>query len=125
MTVSLREKPAALCPYEERGGGPLEGPVDLAQLTDRERQVLLLLGGGLSNGELARRLRISERTVKAHISRILMKIGQSSRLQAAMVSALNHHLLCPSAGCRWHLMAVQESSSDEVDWAAQAVPDHP
>ncbi|MFJ9470389.1 LuxR C-terminal-related transcriptional regulator [Streptomyces caniferus] len=93
------------CPYQESDDGPLEGPVDLSRLTEREKQVLLLLGGGPSNHELSRRLRISERTVKAHISHILIKIGQSTRLQAAMVSALHHHQLCSSPNCRWSLAA--------------------
>ncbi|MET7798308.1 helix-turn-helix transcriptional regulator [Streptomyces decoyicus] len=101
MKTSLRARDGMPCPYQGSDDGPLEGPVDLSQLTDREKQVLLLLGGGPSNGELSRRLKISERTVKAHISRILIKTGQSSRLQAAMISALYHHQLCPSPSCRW------------------------
>lgn len=87
------------CPYEVSGHGPVHGPVDLGLLTQREKQVLLLLGAGLSNNELSHRLGISERTVKAHITRILEKLGQNSRLQAAMISVLNHRELCPSPEC--------------------------
>ncbi|GAA3162824.1 MULTISPECIES: helix-turn-helix domain-containing protein [Streptomyces] len=80
--------------------GPLHEPVELDRLTQRERQVLLLLGAGLSNKELSENLGISERTVKAHLSRILEKLEKSSRLQAAMVSVLHHRDLCPSPACQ-------------------------
>ncbi|MGW2921938.1 LuxR C-terminal-related transcriptional regulator [Streptomyces angustmyceticus] len=116
----MRARHGMPCPYQESDDGPLEGPVDLSRLTARERQVLLLLGGGPSNGELSRRLRISERTVKAHISRILIKTGQSTRLQAAMVSALHHDQLCPSPDCRWSLAAgspPHDPGADEVSAA--------
>ncbi|MET9327861.1 response regulator transcription factor [Tsukamurella sp. NPDC003166] len=62
-------------------------PVDLTALTDRERDVLAGLGEGLSNQQIARRLDIGEATVKTHVSRVLMKLGVQSRVQAAVIAA--------------------------------------
>ncbi|GAA1073616.1 response regulator [Tsukamurella spumae] len=62
-------------------------PVDLSALTDRERDVLAGLGDGLSNQQIARRLDIGEATVKTHVSRVLMKLGVQSRVQAAVIAA--------------------------------------
>ena len=59
-----------------------------AQLNDlsrREREVADLVGGGLSNKEIARRLDITERTVKAHLSAIFMKLGVRDRLHLALL----------------------------------------
>lgn len=53
-------------------------------LSDREIEVLKLVAVGLSNNEIAERLAISERTVGAHISRILDKLGLANRTQAAL-----------------------------------------
>lgn len=61
--------------------------VDLSALTDRERDVLAGLGDGLSNHQIARRLDIGEATVKTHVSRVLIKLGVQSRVQAAVVAA--------------------------------------
>ncbi|HEX8101359.1 MAG TPA: response regulator transcription factor [Solirubrobacteraceae bacterium] len=62
--------------------------VDLAQaapsLTPREREVLALLGRGLPNKLIARDLGISEKTVKAHVTRIFEALGVSDRTQAAL-----------------------------------------
>lgn len=54
-------------------------------LSQRELAILVQLGTGASNGTIARRLRITERTVKAHIGRILAKLRVESRLQAGLV----------------------------------------
>jgi len=56
---------------------------DPVGLTPREREVLALLGDGLSNAEIARTLYISEKTASVHVSNILRKLGVTSRLQAA------------------------------------------
>ncbi|WP_367124579.1 response regulator [Streptomyces phytohabitans] len=58
----------------------------LAALTARERDVLALLGHGLANGEIGRRLGIGVGTVKTHVSAILEKTGSDSRVQAAVLA---------------------------------------
>lgn len=55
-------------------------------LTEREREVLALVGAGLSNAEIARRLHIVEGTVKAYVSTILTRLGVRNRVQAAIVA---------------------------------------
>lgn len=55
-------------------------------LTERELQVLRELGAGLTNYSIGRELGIGETTVKTHVSRVLNKLGVSSRLQAALVA---------------------------------------
>ncbi len=54
------------------------------ELTDREEEVLALLAQGLPNKLIARRLAISERTVKGHLTRIFERIGVTDRTQAAL-----------------------------------------
>jgi DNA-binding NarL/FixJ family response regulator len=54
------------------------------RLTPRERQVLELIGRGLSNKRIARELGISEKTVKNHVGRVLAKLGVTDRTQAAL-----------------------------------------
>ncbi|OMQ16081.1 DNA-binding response regulator, partial [Modestobacter sp. VKM Ac-2676] len=55
-------------------------------LTDREREVLALLGSGDSNAELAGRLFVSEATVKTYVSRLLAKLDLTNRTQAAILA---------------------------------------
>jgi DNA-binding NarL/FixJ family response regulator len=58
----------------------------LDALTSREREVLAELARGRSNREIARALRISEKTVKAHVSSVLAKLGVQDRTQAALLA---------------------------------------
>ena len=58
----------------------------LADMTDREREVLVAIARGLSNEELADTLCISENTVKTHVKRVLTKLGARDRVQAVVMA---------------------------------------
>lgn len=73
---------ARLLPRLRRG--PMDEPV--CELSDRERDVLLLLGEGASNAAIGRSLHITESTVKGHVTRVLTKLGVDNRVQAALVA---------------------------------------
>ncbi|GAA1696378.1 response regulator transcription factor [Fodinicola feengrottensis] len=89
------------------GGAPLHPSVaaavmrnvsepDPEHLTPREREVLSLIARGLSNRLIARELALSEKTVKAHVSAILGKLGAADRTQAALWAV--RHFPDPSPG---------------------------
>ena len=63
---------------------PRRQPDPLAGLSEREREVLGLLVEGLPNKLIARRLEISEKTVKSHLTRIFRELGVTDRTQAAL-----------------------------------------
>jgi DNA-binding CsgD family transcriptional regulator len=60
--------------------------VDTVRLSDRESEVLDLVVSGMTNAAAARRLGISERTVREHIARIFLKLRVSSRVEAAVIA---------------------------------------
>ncbi|ARH90575.1 MULTISPECIES: response regulator [Streptomyces] len=74
------EVAGALLAQEEGNGGQGRG----TSLTDRESEVLALIADGRSNREIARALVLSEKTVKTHVSNILMKLDLADRTQAAL-----------------------------------------
>ncbi|MCM9077413.1 MULTISPECIES: response regulator transcription factor [Streptomyces] len=77
---SLRDPEATKVPEDTR----------LAALSEREHAVLELIGDGLTNRQIAKRLYLSEKTVKNHISRLLGKLGVERRVQAAVIAAQVH-----------------------------------
>lgn len=58
----------------------------LASLSEREREVVGLIGHGMSNAEIGARLHLSEATVKGYVSAVLSKIGAANRVQAALLA---------------------------------------
>ena len=73
-------------------------PQTVDGLTDREREVLVLVAEGLSNQQIADSLVISERTARTHVSNILGKLGVASRTQAALLAIREGIAPAPSAG---------------------------
>ncbi|MBO4273743.1 response regulator [Microbispora triticiradicis] len=73
------------------GPAERERPEHAAALTDREREVLRHIAAGRSNREIARALVVAEKTVKTHVSNVLMKLGVQDRTQAALY-AVRHGL---------------------------------
>jgi DNA-binding NarL/FixJ family response regulator len=73
---------------------PSPAPVELNDLTERELEVLVEVGRGLSNADIAARLNISAATAKTHVSRVLMKLHAHDRAQLVII-AYESHLITP------------------------------
>lgn len=73
-----------------RAPGPpapeVRAPRPVAGITEREREVLTLVGRGLSNGEIAEELFISAATAKSHVSRLFTKLGARDRVQLVITA---------------------------------------
>src|SRR5262245_1129122 len=82
---------------ERFAGSTCAPPPSLANLTERELEILRLVAGGLSNAEIAERLVVSEKTVKTHVSSVLHKLGVRDRVQA-VIAAYDAGLVRPAAG---------------------------
>ncbi|MFJ9817719.1 response regulator [Streptomyces sp. NPDC101151] len=93
LTRRLLHEFAQLVP---RAGGLADDP-RLSSLTDREREILVAIGKGWTNREIASRFVLSESTVKTHVGRVLAKIGARDRVQA-VIFAYDHGLARPHDG---------------------------
>ena len=87
-TLSPAVTAALIDSYVDRRAAPRKAEAQrrIAELSDREREVLQLLGSGESNAELARKLYVSEATVKTYVSRLLTKLDLTNRTQAAILA---------------------------------------
>jgi DNA-binding NarL/FixJ family response regulator len=73
-------------PTDPSPDSPAEEDPRLASLTDREREILTVIGQGWTNTEIATRLHLAESTVKTHVGRILAKTGSRDRIQAVILA---------------------------------------
>ena len=86
VTRRVIESFAAAPPLRTRRAETLEA------LTERERDVLRLIGRGLSNSEIAAELYLGETTVKTHVSNVLAKLGLRDRVQAVVAAYETGHV---------------------------------
>ncbi|MBE3001070.1 response regulator transcription factor [Nocardiopsis sp. HNM0947] len=85
VTRRMLERFASPAPADS-AAGRVEAQERLSVLSERERAVLIAVAEGSSNAEAGRALGMREATVKAHVSRILSKLGMSNRVQAAILA---------------------------------------
>jgi DNA-binding NarL/FixJ family response regulator len=86
LVAGVRAAVAGSTPVSPRAADSLARPADpsIGSLTPRERDVLALVAEGLANKQVARRLGISEKTVKAHLTRVFAALDVTDRTQAAL-----------------------------------------
>ena len=89
--IALSDRLAQRVALGLRHEGRPDAAAESNQLTDREREIILLIADGLSNKQIARKLDIADGTVKVHVKRILKKLGLRSRVEAA-VWVVRHNL---------------------------------
>ncbi|MFJ4282908.1 response regulator [Streptomyces massasporeus] len=82
-------------PADPSAGAGTQQDTRLTSLTDREREILTVMGQGWTNTEIAARLHLAESTVKTHVGRILAKTGSRDRVQAVIL-AYDTKLVQPS-----------------------------
>jgi DNA-binding NarL/FixJ family response regulator len=82
VTLVAERRRGGACAPEPAADGDRDR--DRQAISDREREVLALVGAGVPNKQIAFRLGISPKTVKSHLSHIFRQIGVSDRLQAAL-----------------------------------------
>jgi two-component system, NarL family, response regulator DevR len=70
-----------------RDGGSVSQTDPLADLTEREREILELIGHGMTNRQIGEQLHLAEKTVKNYVSNLLAKLGMERRTQAAVLAA--------------------------------------
>jgi D-alanyl-D-alanine carboxypeptidase/D-alanyl-D-alanine-endopeptidase (penicillin-binding protein 4) len=118
LVVSMRQ---ALS-NPEAGPGILS-PQTRYELTPRQREVLSLIVEGLDNKEIARRLRISERTARAHVSAVLERLGAANRTQAAVAAIKGGilALLFLLAGLLWSGIEAEVAAADNAGVVASRV----
>ncbi|WP_246633201.1 response regulator [Pseudonocardia nigra] len=84
--VSPRVTRRLLDRFVSGAGEPRTDPSVLEALSDREREVLMLVARGRSNAEIAHELHLSHATVKSHVGRVLTKLGLRDRVQAVVLA---------------------------------------
>jgi DNA-binding NarL/FixJ family response regulator len=89
-------------------------PSRLYSLTPREQMILRMLAVGLDNRSAARKLGISEATVKRHLTAVLAKLGVESRLKAGLIGLT----ACLAGWLEWHESVIDEGRIDRADIAA-------
>lgn len=86
LTRRLLDTYARHLPKPEEPIAPAPMDPRLSPLTDREREILTVIGKGWTNTEIAARLHLAESTVKTHVGRILAKTGSRDRIQAVILA---------------------------------------
>ncbi|MFF3330155.1 response regulator [Streptomyces sp. NPDC002888] len=85
LTRRLLDAYVELLPTGRQDASPHTDP-RLASLTEREREILTVIGQGWTNSEISTRFHLAESTVKTHVSRILAKTGSRDRIQAVILA---------------------------------------